>query len=115
MSTLFIEELRIDTVVGVADAERTRTQPLLIDLELTVDVTTPGLTDALDDATNIAAVCNRVTDVVSASRFRLIETVARIVGELLHKEFGVVSYRVTVTKPEAVDNARAVGVSIEGP
>lgn len=115
MSTLFIHDLRIDTVVGVADAERTRTQPLLIDLALTVDVATPGLTDALDDAVNIAAVCNRVTDVVAASRFKLIETVARTVGELLHKEFHIAAYQVTVSKPEAVDNARAVAVRISGP
>ena len=115
MSGIFIRGLRVNTIVGVYEHERHRTQPLLFDIDMTADVATPGTTDALEDALDYGAICERITDFVTASRFQLIETIARSVGELLRREFDVVSYRVSVAKPEAVENAETVGVIIEGP
>ncbi len=113
MDIIFINDLRVETVIGVNDWERKTRQIVSIDLELSCDCKKASLSDAIKDTLNYKLVSKRVTAFVEESDFQLVETLAENIGRLLLDEFGCEWLRVRVNKGGALRGAQAVGVVIE--
>ena len=109
----FIEDLRIETIIGIYDWERTTRQIIALDLEMAFDNTQPAATDRIEDTLNYKAVSKRLIAFVEASNFELVETLAERCAEIVRSEFGVRWLRLKLSKPGAVTGSRAVGVVIE--
>lgn len=113
MDIVYIEGLRIDTVIGIHDWERQVRQTVVLDLEMAWDSRRAAASDGINDALDYAAVSERLLAFVGASEFQLIEALAEQSAELLRSEFGIPWLRLKLAKPGAVPEARAVGVIIE--
>jgi dihydroneopterin aldolase len=113
MDIIFIRELRVDTVIGVYDWERTVRQSVLLDLEMATDIRRAAGGDALEHTLDYAAISTRITDFIERSEFELVETMAEQVATLVLAEFPVPWLRLRLCKPGAVAAARDVGVLIE--
>ncbi len=113
MDTIFINDLRVDTVIGVNEWERRTRQTISIDLELACDCEKAGASDSIDDTLNYKLVSKRVAAFVEESDFQLVETLAERISKLIREEFGVEWVRVRVNKMGALRGARDVGVIIE--
>lgn len=113
MDTIFINDLRVDTVIGVNDWERRTRQTVSVDLELACDCNKVAASDSIEDTLNYKSVSKRVTAFVEQSDFQLVETLAERIGGLLMNEFGCNWLRVRVNKMGALRGAREVGVVIE--
>jgi dihydroneopterin aldolase len=113
MDIVFIEDLRIDTVIGIYDWERRVRQTLSLDIEMAFDNTRPAGSDDIADTLNYKAVSKRLIDYVSESNFGLVETLAERCVAIIREEFGVSWVRLKLSKPGAVRGAKAVGVRIE--
>lgn len=112
MDTIFLTDLRVDTVVGIWDWERRIRQTVSIDLEMGFDIRPAAKTDSIDDTLNYKAVAKRVQQFVADSAFHLVETMAERIAELILDEFGIAWVQVRVNKPGAIRGARDVGVLI---
>jgi dihydroneopterin aldolase len=110
---VFIEDLRIETIIGIYDWEREIRQVISIDLEMASDNTKPAATESIDDALNYKAVAKRLIQFVGDSEFQLVETLAERIAEIVRGEFNVPWLRLKLSKPGAVTGSRAVGVIIE--
>ena len=110
---VFIENLEVETIIGVLDWERRVRQRICIDLEMAADIGKAASTDALEDALDYHAVSKRLTEFIEQSRFQLLESLAEALAELLQKEFGVQRLKLKLSKPGAIANAGNVGVMIE--
>lgn len=113
MDTIFINDLRVDTVIGVNEWERKTRQTVSIDLELACDCKKAAASDSIEDTLNYKLVSKRVAAFVEQSEFQLVETLAERVGGLLQDEFGCEWLRVRVNKKGALRGATDVGVAIE--
>lgn len=113
MDIVYLNDLRVETVIGIYDWERQIRQTVVIDLEMRADVAAAAKTDRIDDALNYKAVAKRIIDFVSSSEFHLVETLAERVAALIIEEFQVPWLRLRLNKPGAVRGARDVGVLIE--
>lgn len=113
MDRIFVTDLRVDAIVGIWDWERAMTQSVSIDLEMAWDIRPAAAQDDIDRTLDYRAVAKRVAAFVEESRFRLIETMAEQIAELIRQEFGVTWLKVSIHKPSAVRGARDVGVRIE--
>lgn len=113
MGIVFLRDLRVETIIGVLDWERTTRQVVTIDVEMAADVARAAASDSIDDALDYGRIAGRLVDFVSASSFRLVETLAEEIARMLRDEFGVAWVKVTLAKPDAVPGARDVGVTIE--
>ncbi|GHB00346.1 dihydroneopterin aldolase [Modicisalibacter luteus] len=113
MDRVLIEGLSVETVIGVYDWERTIRQRLELDLELATDIRPAAADDDLAQTLNYAAISERIGVFAETSRLELVETFAERLAAVLREEFGITWLRLTLRKPGAVANARAVGVSIE--
>jgi dihydroneopterin aldolase len=113
MDIVFIEDLRIDTVIGIYDWERRVRQTLSFDIEMAFDNTVPAASDDIALTLNYKDVSKRLIDYVSESSFGLVETLAERCAALIREEFTVAWVRLKLSKPGAVRGAKAVGVCIE--
>ncbi|HEY8216553.1 MAG TPA: dihydroneopterin aldolase [Acidimicrobiia bacterium] len=102
-------------VHGVLPEEQTRPQPFEVDVELTVDLSAAGESDALEHTVDYAAVCEAVSRVVRNERFQLLERLATRIAEVCSVDDRVTGVNVTVRKLQPPVRAMVdhVGVRIE--
>ena len=113
LDIVFIEDLRIETIIGIHDWEREIRQVVAIDLEMAADNTKPAASESIDDALNYKAVAKRLIKFVGESEFLLVETLAEEIAAIVLQEFNVPWLRLRLSKPGAVTGSKAVGVVIE--
>ena len=113
MDLVFIEDLRIETVIGIYDWERKIRQVVALDLEMAFDNRKPAASDDIGDTLNYKAVSKRLIAFVESSSFQLVETLAERCAGIVLDEFKVSWLRLKLSKPGAVRGSKAVGVVIE--
>lgn len=113
MDIVFVEALKIDTLIGIYDWERRAKQPVVLDLEMAFDNRVPAATDRIEDTLDYKAVSKRLVSFVGDAQFGLVETLAERCAEIVLGEFQVSWLRLRIRKPGAVRGAAAVGVQIE--
>ncbi len=113
MDIIYINDLCIDTVIGVYDWERRVKQRVIIDLEMATDIRKAAASDSLDDTLNYKAVAKRLIDFISQSEYQLVETLAERITEIVLNEFNVPWVKLRLNKQGAVRGARDVGIIIE--
>ena len=113
MDIIFLRGLRVDTVIGIWEWERRIRQTVVIDLEMSADISKAAATDDVADTLNYKSVAKRVQDFVAESSFQLVETLAERIAATIRDEFEVAWVRVRVNKPGAIRGSKAVGVEIE--
>lgn len=110
--TIFLHELKVETIIGIWDWERKIRQTVSIDLEMGADIRRAAETDSIDDTLNYKAVAKRVQQFVADSEFQLVETLTEKIAELVLQEFEIPWIQVRVSKPGAIRGAKDVGVLI---
>jgi dihydroneopterin aldolase len=113
MDTVFLRDLKIDTVIGIYGWERRVRQTLIFDLEMSADVAKAAKTDKIEDALNYKSIAKRLQQYVGESEFELIETLAEECARIIREEFNVAWVKLTLNKKGAVRGATDVGVIIE--
>ena len=107
--SVFVEGLTIEAEIGLYDHERGRTQPLLVDIELTL---TPGAAQGIHGTVNYETLAGKAHALAAAGHIELVESFAErlAAGCLDHARARRV--RVRVRKPEAIAGAAAAGVEL---
>lgn len=113
IDTVFISQLEIQTVIGVHDWERQAPRPLILDLELGVDIRPAAASDHIRDALDYQAVSDALIALGRERSFLLVETMAETMALLLFERFALQRLVLSIGKPGAVTAARTVGVRIE--
>jgi dihydroneopterin aldolase len=113
MDLIYVRNLKIDCVIGAFEWERRIRQTVAIDLDLAADVARAASTDRLGDTVDYKAIAKRLIDYVGNSEFRLVETMAERIAEIVRREFPVAWVRVRINKKGALRHATDVGVIIE--
>ena len=110
---VFIEDLRIQTVIGIFDWEREITQTVSLDLRMAFDIRKAGKSDDIVDTLDYKSVSKRLIQFVESSEFQLVEALAEHCARIVLDEFPVTWLRLRLSKPGAVRGSSAVGVVIE--
>ncbi len=110
---VFIEDLTIETVIGIYDWERKIRQKVVFNIEMATDIAKAAKTDSIENTLDYKAVSKRIISFVEDSEFQLVETMAERVAEIIQTEFSVPWLKLKLSKPGAVRGSKAVGVIIE--
>ena len=113
MDIIFIQDLRVDAIIGIYEWERTTRQTIAVDLEMGTDIRPAAAGDDIEKTASYKDVAKRLSDFIEHSEFLLVETLAEEIASIVLGEFPVFWVRVTVHKPGAVSVARDVGIIIE--
>ena len=113
MDIIYLNDLRIDTVIGIYEWERRTKQTVIFDIEMAADIRKAAQSDNIDDTLSYKTVAKRLISYVGTAEFELIETLAEKVAEILLDEFKVPWCRLRLNKRGAVRGVRDVGIIIE--
>ncbi|MFH0879716.1 MAG: dihydroneopterin aldolase [Lentisphaerota bacterium] len=112
MDKIYIRDLALRCLIGVYPEERHEKQDVLLNITLECDQRAASRSDRLEDAVDYKHIKQRVRDMVEASQYQLIESLAQKVSEICLENTKVHSVTVTVDKPSALRFARSVAVEI---
>ncbi|WP_348762229.1 dihydroneopterin aldolase [uncultured Salinisphaera sp.] len=112
MDTIFIDQLAVDTQIGLYDWERKIRQRVVFDLAMDFDIRAAAASDDVTKTLDYKAVSKRVIEFVENAGFELVETLAERVAALIIDEFGVTRVTLRLDKPYALRGAKNVGVRI---
>tara|TARA_Y100000996_G_C22393773_1_gene590252 strand:- start:416 stop:769 length:354 start_codon:yes stop_codon:yes gene_type:complete len=113
MDIIFLRNLKIDTVIGIYDWERRIKQTVILDLEMATDIKKAAKSDDIADTLDYKAIAKRVISFVEESEYKLVETLAERIAEIIVNEFKVPWMKLSLNKIGAIRGARDVGVIIE--
>ena len=112
MDTIFIQDFRIEILVGVYEWERRVPQTVQLDLEIGLPAREKR-SDRIGDTIDYAKVVARIEASLAENRFLLLEALAEHIAQLVMNEFRAPWIRASVTKLAALKGVKRLGVTIE--
>ncbi|GAB3030860.1 dihydroneopterin aldolase [Bowmanella dokdonensis] len=112
MDKIYIEGLKVHSLIGVYEWERKAPRPLLIDLCLETDLGIAARTDDVNDTIDYAKVAGLLEKVALESDFELLEALTLAMLDALFRDFPVQAARLKMSKPDILPNASNVAVEI---
>jgi dihydroneopterin aldolase len=113
MDKIFLNDLHIDTVIGIYDWERSIKQTLHFDLEMDWDIRPAAASEDINDALDYDAMSKVIVNFVENSSYQLIETLAEDLCQLLLREFAIPKIKLTLTKPVKLHGQNYAKIVIE--
>ncbi|UJF24650.1 dihydroneopterin aldolase [Suttonella sp. R2A3] len=110
---IFIEQLHIDTLIGVLPHERVRKQRLIIDIELATDFSAAAASDKVSDAINYAAVADHIAAFADQAEFGLLEAFASALINSVFAAYPATTITLTIKKPGAIAATRELGIRLQ--
>ncbi len=107
---LKIENLRLRTIIGINDWERTQKQEVVINLEAEFDGSKAGETDRIEDTVDYKKMNKRIIGVVESSQFFLLEKLVDTILKLVMEDPKIRRAKVKVDKPQALRFADSVSI-----
>lgn len=100
------------SLIGVYDFERHEKQRVLADVVMYADLTRAGKTDNVNDTLDYGKVAQRLSDIAESASYKLLEALAREMVDTIFVEFPVTKLELSLRKPDILDNAEAVGITL---
>ena len=113
MDIIFIDDLRLSTLIGIYPRERSVPQTVEISLQIGTSTVGAGASDDIGDTIDYARVVERLRAELGARHFNLLERLAEDVATLLLEDFGATWVRVSIAKLGMMSGVQRVGVVIE--
>jgi len=109
---IFLHGLAVECIIGFIEWERRIKQTIVLDVEMPVDCARAAETDDVAATLDYKKVAKRLIGFVSASEFKLVETLAHRAAMTILQEFNVEWVRLSVNKPGAIRHSKDVGVAV---
>ncbi len=113
MDIIFIDDLRLSTLIGIYPRERSVPQTVEISLQIGTSTVGAGASDHIGDTIDYAVVVERLRSELASRHFNLLEKLAEYIAALLLDDFGAPWVRVSIAKIGVMRDVRRVGVIIE--
>ena len=102
-SIIKIEDLKIVTIIGLLEREKTTPQKLIINLEIRLDADKAAISDDINDTIDYFTLTKSLKEFIENSRFELLEKLAdqtlKIINQFSDK---IIDSTIEIKKPEAL-------------
>jgi FolB domain-containing protein len=111
---IFINDLRLQGIVGINPEERIKSQTILVNVVLFLDTRDAAESQSVEDTASYSDAYRLIIDHIEHHKPRLVEALAADLATLLLARFPMVArVRVRVEKLDIMPLAASVGVEIE--
>ena len=109
-----IEDLKVDTIIGVFDEERLKPQTILISIQCQLDLDHNQDLDNIENVTSYSDIKKEIVTFVSASQYKTLEKLITELKKQLDNQFPIKIEKLEINKIEIAKkyNAKKVSVSI---
>jgi FolB domain-containing protein len=112
MDRIFVDNLRLDCLIGVTEEERRQPQKIIVDMDLTLDLGRAAISKRIEDTVDYREVRRQVSGFVSSGEFMLLESLAEGIASLALDRFKIDGVVVKLRKEKyAVEPS--IGIEIE--
>ncbi len=115
MDIIFIKDFRADAWIGIYEWEKQRPQTLELQIEIGVDTHKAAGSDNIHDTVDYGKVVERVQADLAQEHFKLLETLAEHIAQIILNDFKGQWVKISVAKIAHLRNVRTVGVTITRP
>ena len=112
MDKIFINDLQVETVIGIFDWEREIKQTISINLEMEFDISKAAKSDDINDYLDYKKVSKRIISLCEKADSYLVENLIEKIAQVVLKEFPVSKVTVSLEKPGALRGSKSVGIKI---
>ena len=112
MDKIFINDLQVETVIGIFDWEREIKQTISINLEMEFDISKAAKSDDINDSLDYKKVSKRIISLCEKADSYLVENLIEKIAQAVLKEFPVSKVTVSLEKPGALRVSKSVGIKI---
>lgn len=112
MDKIIINGLLIDTIIGVYDWEREKSQRVILNLVLKTDLNGPMRSDKVADTIDYAAIVERIEKLAEQHRPELLERFADLIFVDLFAAFPVTEIQLQILKPDILQQVETIGIEI---
>lgn len=113
MDIIFLQDYRVELLIGIYEWERKMPQTVQFDLEIGLPSSRAGETDQIADTIDYGAVVARLETTFKERHFDLLEALAEHVAHVIRHEFGAPWVKVSVTKLGMLKQIKRLGIVIE--
>ena len=112
MDKIFINDLQVETVIGIFNWEREIKQTISINLEMEFDISKAAKSDDINDSLDYKKVSKRIISLCEKADSYLVENLIEKIAQVVLKEFPVSKVTVSLEKPGALRGSKSVGIKI---
>jgi 7,8-dihydroneopterin aldolase/epimerase/oxygenase len=113
MDIIFINDFRLDMLIGIYEWERRVPQTVQLDLEIGIPASMHPRSDKIGETIDYSKVISRISASLGENHFLLVERLAEHLAQLIMTEFKSPWVKVSVTKIAAIKGVKRLGVTIE--
>lgn len=110
MATIYIKNLRLRTIIGIEDFERTKKQDIIVNIEIDVDIDQAAQSDNIEDACNYKTITKRLIQFIEASDFFLLEKLVDHCLDIILEDPIAKRATVEIDKPTALRFTDSVSI-----
>ena len=112
MAIIRITGLRLRTIIGINDWERTTKQDVVINVTMEFDATRAAKSDDIKDTVDYKTITKKIIKLVEKSRFSLLEALTQAILAIALEDPKVARATVRVDKPQALRFADSVSIEL---
>lgn len=113
MDKIIIQELRVETKIGVYPREKMATQTIEIDLEVALPARSSYLSDKIADTIDYDALVKYIYATLENHHFGLLENLAEHIAQGVMKKFSSPGVRISVTKLGVLPKIKKISVVLK--
>lgn len=97
-----IQNLKIQTIIGIHANEREEKQEIIVNLKIEFDGSKAAQSDHIADTIDYEKLIAKIVQNIENSRYYLLEKLIHHIAEIVLEEDKVIKTRIEITKPEAL-------------
>ena len=113
MDIIFIDELKVKTLIGIYPWERKVAQTIQLDIEIALPTSKSCQTDNVKDTLDYASIIRRIHESLAQKQSSLLEALAEHISQIILLEFKAPWTKVSVAKLDMIRNVKRAGICIE--
>ncbi len=108
-----IKNLRLYTIIGVFEWEKTVDREIIINAEITTNLTKSLQSDEISDAIDYDQIIVKMKNLVANNRFKLVEKLAQSLMDVILEDQRISKCKLEIDKVGVVKNVDSFSVTIE--
>ncbi len=113
LDIIFVKKLRGRTIIGICEDELHKPQEIVLDICIGVPKTKASISDNINHTIDYDKVRKNILEIMNNHNFKLLESFAEEIANLLLNNFGAYWVKLDVAKPRKYNDVDSVGISIQ--
>jgi len=110
--TVLIKDFIINEIIGIHDHEKTKKQKIVFNIIIDVNQNTLPNENDLESIVDYEKITNKLENLAKRKKYNFLESLAEDSFKEIFEDTRINSIRIKIEKPDAIANAKSVGVEV---